>query len=261
MRKYIINYKFTLLSWILGTIFLGEYFGVLAGMFGFGVDYLINRSNIWAKEDAVLTTTKYWFIVFVPLTMLYNWLIVANTGPDINSGIIYSWVEFTQPFADVMAKYFPVIDNYTRQLEAHGDYWRVPRIRHLYAVIWFACIATAPLLFKDVNRASKAVMKEYYKFTSLKDKFNWYMRIYVPLLVVALPMTYASYIWGVHGWEKYIWSSGENAMRHGMERYLSPSIWGAVMSPFLVIYCIFLLVRLHHHSHIQPLIKFFKKGK
>lgn len=147
MLKKIYQFKFTFIYSVV-FFYLGEL--VLAGpafLGGFLIDIAINKSRNNRKS---CPTIKYWFIYFGIIGVLYPIVIFSAIDPDTSSGLIYNWINFTQPFADAMANLIPAIDVYAKQIADFDDGWRVPKFRHLYAIFWFTNILAAGFLYMSI---------------------------------------------------------------------------------------------------------------
>lgn len=255
VRKTISTYKYTFLFWLIGTILLGQFYAVLAGMVGLVIDYTVNRNTKWKKEKRAYTTSLYWFIGVIPFSMVYTWIVVAFTGQEITNGIIHSIIETSIPFTNKMAEFFPVIDNYTSQILRHGEDWRVGRVRHLYSVVWLVCIMTSPLLFRDLLSASNILFETTFsKNHKLKDYLINIARMYICLLIAGGLMLF-SVNWGMNGSEMMTDGSGGSYER--IEKYLPISIWTVFISTFAFLLTFLITIK----AHLYPIIKFCKHKK
>lgn len=161
--EVIYRFKFTLIYTSIFFYLGGAVLGVPAVIGGLFVDLLINKESTKEQYNKGYKTNHYWFIYAFFTAFFYTWVIYANIDKYTIGGIVYEWIEFTKPFTNKIAEYIPIIDNYSEQISALGDSWRVPKIRHLYAVFWFTNIIAAPLLFNDVLCVAKYMCKNLVK--------------------------------------------------------------------------------------------------
>ena len=140
------KFKFTLL-YSVGFFVLG---GMALSIPGLVVGLLIDRIMNKCCRNRKDYPIKYWFIYFGLIGILYPIIIFSAIDLGTSSGLIYNWINFTEPFTKAMANLIPAIDIYAKQIAAFGDSWRVPKFRHLYAVFWFTNIVAGVLLYAGV---------------------------------------------------------------------------------------------------------------
>lgn len=137
------RYKFTLIYGV-GFGLLGGF--VLAVPFAVGgllVDWLLKRS--WDKERyfdnimGCLIIALIGMFVYVPcIVFLYDsWKAFAWSLPIL---------QFTEPMADKLSPYIPIINNYTKNL---SDPFLILNIKQVLVVSWFINIVSLPLIIGD----------------------------------------------------------------------------------------------------------------
>jgi phosphate starvation-inducible membrane PsiE len=70
------------------------------------------------------------------LLLLLAYLQVVTYGYSAGASWASTWLSFTAPFSDLVARVVPPIDAYSESLAAHGYQNRVPIVRHAQAVSW-----------------------------------------------------------------------------------------------------------------------------
>lgn len=169
LQRYVFTLLYTLVFGILGGFTLA----VPALLGGLLVDRLINKE--WGNK--LYPNSKYYLSIPFILILVYQPLIMGIITPDTNGGLIYSWIMWTQPFAARMAEYFPIIDNYSRQMPEMGGAWLVPAMRHYVAVCWFFNFIFFPIAIVDAIRFFVIVHRNnFYIYAKVADVHKWFKR-------------------------------------------------------------------------------------
>lgn len=147
--------RWTLIYSVLGYYFFREFWFVLTAA-GIVVDGVTEyeRQKIWPLYwgDDCLITSKYWYFGIVPFCAIYTTWILLSTGTAVDGHLADKWILLTQPFFDEIAKHLPVVENYTNQMHERGESWKIARMSHLFASLWFVCGVTMPWLFFEFPR-------------------------------------------------------------------------------------------------------------
>ncbi|MDA0782749.1 MAG: hypothetical protein PQ612_09615 [Rickettsiales bacterium] len=248
MFRYFKDHKYFLIFWLGGWFLLGSFFAVLTGFFGIIIDRLLRPLKNPTNQP--FTTSLIWFGIIFPFSFLYVFIIVIFTSETSDYNLIHAWINSSKPLTDKMAEYIPVIDNITRQILDRGDSWRVDRVRHLYGVLWFICIITSPLLFKDSCRFAKYITQRYYR-TKNDEKFRRLVIMYLNFFLFGM-ISFLS-IWSLFaGYNDSIDISNDSYRR--LERFIAINPLGVFLFLFLSVPMMIALVRIHYRK-IKPLIK------
>lgn len=137
------RYKFTLIYGVVFGLLGGFVLAVPFAVGGLLVDWLLKRS--WDKERyfenlyGYLGIALFGMFVYVPcIVFLYDsWKSCAWSMPIL---------EFTEPMADKLSLYIPIINNYTKN---RSDPFLILNIKQVLVVVWFFNIVSLPLIIGD----------------------------------------------------------------------------------------------------------------